>query len=177
MTDSSSDIRCGDLSVAVRRERTTRILDGVSFDVGAGEALAVMGPTGAGKSTLLAALRGRLPDALHVVGGDAEVCRIAVRRPGRRVRELAVAVGYLPQDVEDSLDARLSVAETIAEPVTSRIRKVDARALQMRVLALLDEMRLPLGVADKYPYELSAGMRQRVALARALVLDPKLLFL
>lgn len=171
------DIQCRDLSVAVKKERAIRILDGVSFSLASGEALAIMGATGAGKSTLLDTLRGHVPDALTVVGGDAEVCEISVRRPGRRARELDVRIGFLPQNVDESLDARLSVSESIAQPIASRMKKLDARALHVRVLSLLDEMRLPLGVADKYPYELSAGMRQRVALARALVLDPQLLFL
>jgi peptide/nickel transport system ATP-binding protein len=52
---------------------------------------------------------------------------------------------------------------------------VNRRALSLRIAGLLDELGLPLGGAEKYPYELSAGMRQRVALARALMLDPKLL--
>ena len=62
----------------------------------------------------------------------------------------------------------------MAEPVTSRQRKVNARALSFRAATLLDELGLPLGVVGKFPYELSAGMRQRVALARMLMLEPRL---
>lgn len=72
------------------------------------------------------------------------------------------------------MPARLTVGEVIGEPVTSRDRRVNERALALRVAGLLDELQLPLGAAAKYPYELSSGMRQRVALARALVLNPRL---
>jgi peptide/nickel transport system ATP-binding protein len=81
----------------------------------------------------------------------------------------------MPQRAGADLPSRLTVSEVIGEPITSRDRRVNARALAVRVATLLDEMQLPLGAAAKYPYELSAGMRQRVALARALVLDPRLL--
>ncbi len=81
---------------------------------------------------------------------------------------------YLPQGAGANLPARLTVHEVISEPITARDRRVNTRALAVRVATLLDEMELPLGTAPKYPYELSAGMRQRVALARALVLEPRL---
>ncbi|BDV30691.1 hypothetical protein Microterr_13510 [Microbacterium terricola] len=152
-----------------------RVVDGVSFDLAHRASLVVMGPTGAGKSSLLAILAGTRQSGLTVVGGDAEVEGIAVRHPGRRIRALTYLTGYLPQSAGARLPARQTVSELIAEPITSRDRRVNQRALAVRVATLLDEVALPLGAAPKYPYELSAGMRQRVALARALVLQPRLL--
>ncbi|WP_127474924.1 ATP-binding cassette domain-containing protein [Microbacterium sulfonylureivorans] len=170
-------IRSVDLSVARagRGGPAQRVVDGVSFTLPHGATLAVMGPTGSGKSSLAAVLAGADESGLAVVGGDAIVEGIGVRHPGRAHRLLTYLTGYLPQSAGANLPARLTVADVIAEPITSRDRRVNQRALQIRVATLLDEMMLPLGTAAKYPYELSAGMRQRVAFARALVLEPKVL--
>lgn len=169
-------IRATDLSIARSgRSRAERVIDGVSFVIDHGGTLAVMGPTGAGKSSLAAVLAGVTDGGLGVVGGDAWVEGIRLRRPGRSQRLLNYVTGYLPQSAGASLPARLTVSEVIGEPITSRDRHVNQRALAVRVATLLDEMMLPLGAAGKYPYELSAGMRQRVAFARALVLQPKVL--
>ncbi len=173
--DADSAIRSSDLSIA-RAGRTggpERVIDGVSFDVARARTLAVMGPTGAGKSSLAAVLAGADEPGLAVVGGGAWVEGIPVRRPGRAHRMLTYVTGYLPQRAGAALPARMTVSDIIASPITSRDRRVNQRALAVRVATLLDELMLPLGSAPKYPYELSAGMRQRVAFARALVLQPK----
>lgn len=169
-------IECDDLSIARAGARAPeeRVLDGVTFTLGYGESLAVMGPTGSGKSSLLEKLSGQSTE-LTVVGGAAKVHGIDVRRPGRSHRVLTYLTGTMAQNAGSSLAGRFTVGEIIGEPVTSRDRHVNERALAVRVAALLDEVELPLGAAGKYPYELSAGMRQRVALARALMLRPRLL--
>lgn len=173
--DAEVAIRSDDLSIArTGRTGTQRVVDGVSFSLPHGGTLAVMGPTGSGKSSLAAILAGADDDGVAVVGGDAIVEGIPVRRPGRALRQLTYLTGYLPQSAGSNLPARLTVSEVIGAPITSRDRRVNQRALAVRVAALLDELMLPLGAAQKYPYELSAGMRQRVALARALVLQPRL---
>ncbi|WP_375384261.1 ATP-binding cassette domain-containing protein [uncultured Microbacterium sp.] len=176
--DAAVAIHCVDLSIARASTRSggnARVVDGVSFDLPRAATLTVMGATGAGKSSLAAVLAGADEQGLAVVGGSAEVEGIPVRRPGRAHRTLTYVVGYLPQGAGARLPARLTVSEVIAEPITSRDRRVNPRALAVRVATLLDELQLPLGASAKYPYELSAGMRQRVALARALVLQPRIL--
>ncbi len=150
-------------------------MDGVSFVLEPGKALAFSGATGSGKSSLAAILAGQKPDGLAPVGGEAWVGGISVRHPGRARREWVYHTGYLPQSAGAVLPPRLTVGETIAYPITSRDRRVNQQALSVRVASLLDEMHLPLGAADKYPYELSAGMLQRVAFAHAVVLDPTVL--
>jgi peptide/nickel transport system ATP-binding protein len=175
--DADVAIRCDDLSIARsgRGAAGARVIDGVSFVLPHSSVLAVMGPTGAGKSSLAAVLAGAVEPGLSVVGGDARVEGISVRRPGRSRRVLTYVVGHLAQSAGADLPSRLTVSEVIAEPLTARDRHVNQRALSVRVASLLDEVMLPLGAAAKYPYELSAGMRQRVALARALVLQPRVL--
>lgn len=169
--DTDVAIHADDLSLA---RAGVRVIDGITFSLPAAKTLVVRGATGAGKTSLVSLLAGRPDDGLAVVGGDARVHGISARRPGRARREWTFHTGYLPQGAGAGLPSRLTVQDVIAEPITSRDRKVNTRALAVRVATLLDEMELPLGAAPKYPYELSAGMRQRVALARALVLEPRL---
>jgi len=171
-TDDGVVLRTDDLSVARGGQR---VIDGVSLRVSAGETLVVMGATGSGKTSLASVLAGQAASGVTIVGGDARVHGISARRPGRARREWTFYTGYLPQGAGATLPSRSTVSDVIAEPITSRDRRVNPRALAVRVATLLDELELPLGTAPKYPYELSAGMRQRVALARALVLEPRLL--
>lgn len=169
-------VECRDLSIVRgRRDARRRVVDGVTFAVPRGGALAVFGVTGAGKSSLLHTLAGDGDAPLRVDGGAAWVRGIRVGRRGRAHRRLTYTVGLVGQDDSAGLPAPLTVSDIIGEPVTGRDRDVDRRALAMRIAGLLDELGLSLGVADRYPYELSAGMRQRVVVARALMLNPAVL--
>ena len=173
---SPNVIDCSDLVIdRIGHGGATRAVDGVTFQIAPGGLLCVAGPTGSGKSTLVAALAGSTDPSVRIVGGSAEVCCVDVRKPGRRHRELTYLSGIEPQAARASLPPSLTVTEVIAEPILIREKKVNTRALSIRIATLLDELHLPLGTADKFPYELSAGMRQRVAIARAFVLEPKVL--
>lgn len=174
--DADVAIECSDLVIdRAGHSGPTRAVDGVTFTLRPGELLCVAGPTGSGKSTLAATLAGSTDPSLKVVGGRAEVCGVDVRRPGRKHRVLTYRTGFVPQGAGADLPPRLTVNEVVAEPILAREKRVNARALAIRVATLLDELHLPLGVAAKFPYELSAGMRQRVAIARSFILDPPVL--
>lgn len=168
-------VLCRDLSARTRSGRPMRVLDGVSLALRAGQALAVVGPTGSGKSALLEVLSGVRPSPLCIVGGEAAVAGVDVRRPGRRRRELTAYAAIVRQGAGGALDARRTAGELIVEPIRARDRRAGDRAMAARAAALLDELGLAFGVAERQPHELSAGMRHRVALARALVMQPRVL--
>lgn len=159
-----------------------RAIDGVTFSLGAGEILGVVGESGSGKSTLARAVAlrthqwGQSEVEPFIVGGSLSVFGANVRRLSPRGRDrLLLGIGFLTQEGAGDLDSRLTVAENVAEPIYSRDRRFSSREAGIAVATLIDDVRLPLSVMQRYPHELSSGQRQRVALARALVLEPALL--
>lgn len=155
---------------------------GLTVTVEPGEVLGLLGESGSGKSTVARVLAGRFMHAgrgdVHpvITGGDAQVFGESLRRLSRRRADrLMFEVGYVGQDASERLQPDLTVSEIVAEPILRRDRHYNRKALEARVVTMVDAVRLPLGVLGRYPYELSAGQRQRLAIARALVLAPALL--
>jgi len=154
-------------------------LTGVSLSIVSGGTLAVVGEAGSGKSTLARAIAGLTDRSRQggpqICGGGLRVLGIDVRhlRP-RDADELALRVGYVPQDSALVLDPHLTVGENVAVPLWERNAKLTRRTVGGIVAEAIDAMHLTLATISRYPYELSRGQRQRVALARALVLDPDL---
>lgn len=158
-------------------------LHGLSLKMAPGEVLGLLGSAGSGKSTLAKVLSGAAFEQVRggevqpvITGGDATVLGHRLRAlPKRKVPEYRFHVGYLQQDAAATLPPDRTVAEIVGEPILERDRRYNRRALDTRVATMVDAVRLPLSMLDKYPYELSGGQRQRVAVARALVLGPSLL--
>ncbi|MFJ6896002.1 dipeptide ABC transporter ATP-binding protein [Streptomyces hokutonensis] len=155
-----------------RGPRAVRALDDVSLTVRAGETVGLVGESGSGKSTAARVALGLVaPESggVSLFGADLRKAR------GRARRALLAGVGVVLQDPVASLDARMSVAECVAEPLRVHRRGMGAVERRERVGEVLELVRLPRELARRGPRELSGGQRQRVSLARALVLAPRLL--
>ncbi|GCB45190.1 ABC transporter ATP-binding protein [Streptomyces sp. NL15-2K] len=166
-------VRLRDVSVRFGRgRRTVRALEGVSLDVRPGETVGLVGESGSGKSTAARVALGLVPPAagsVSLFGADLGRAR------GRARRRLLSGVGVVLQDPVASLDARMSVAECVAEPLRTHRRGMPAAERRERVAQALELVRFSRELAGRGPRELSGGQRQRVSLARALVLRPRLL--
>ncbi|MGX1101147.1 ABC transporter ATP-binding protein [Amorphus sp. MBR-141] len=156
-----------------RRIATLRAVDGVSFAIGAGETVGLVGESGCGKSTI-----GKL------VMGLVEPTGGAIRFDGQDVFDGGSAdmsayrrsVQMVFQDPYSSLNPRKTVAEIVAQPldIIGGRNRGDTRS---RVLELLSMVGLDPNHANRYPHQFSGGQRQRIGIARALAVEPRLIVL
>ena len=161
---------------ALRRGVLTAI-DGVSFDIGRGEVLGVVGESGAGKSVTGAAIIGLVDPPGRIAGGE-------IRLGGERIDGLSEEamravrgrrIGMIFQDPLTSLNPLFSVGDQLVETMRSHL-DVTAAEARRRALALLVEVGIPAAEErfGAYPHEFSGGMRQRVVIALALCAEPEL---
>ena len=161
-----------DLNVVYRSgRRTVHAVRDASLRIAPGEVLGLVGESGSGKSTIAGTLTGLVP----VASGSVRVCGVEVARARRRALLPARrATGVVHQNPASSLNPRRTAGASIAEPMVVHGGFSPARR-RARVDELLEAVRLPTIMAERYPHEMSGGQRQRVAIARALALDPRLI--
>ena len=158
----------GGLSLGQKRDEV-RAVDGVSFEVGRGETLALVGESGCGKSTL-----GRLllrliqPTAGKVSFEGIDLVTLSKAE----MRAMRQKVQMIFQDPYGSLSPRRSVADIIAEPLEVFGLVRSGRERRERVADLLTQVGLSPSYMDRYPRQFSGGQRQRIGIARAISVDP-----
>ncbi len=146
------------------------VLDGVDFTVQEGETVALLGPSGTGKSVLLKHIIGLIrPDSGTVIVDDKEVTRLK----RRDLAELRSGIGYVFQN--GALFDSMNVLENVRLGITDENKYRDLEYSRDRVLETLRLVNLPPETVDKFPAQLSGGMRKRVGIARAIAGSPKYL--
>jgi peptide/nickel transport system ATP-binding protein len=168
-----------DLRVRLRTPRgPAHVVNGLSYSVGRGETVAVVGESGSGKSVSVLALLGLLPARTATVTGRALLQgEDLLAMPPDRLRQVrGPGAGMVFQDPMTSLNPVLTVGRQIVEGIRAH-GEVSASDARRRAVDLLAEVGLPdpEGAVDRYPHELSGGMRQRVVIAIALSNSPALL--
>ena len=150
--------------------RALKAVDGVSFELRAGETLGIVGESGCGKSTLARALLNLVPitDGSVVWHGDEMRGASAAAWQAKRK-----SVQMIFQDPLASLDPRMTVAQIIGEPLRTHSPELTAAQHNEQVLAMMLRVGLTAQQINRYPHEFSGGQCQRIGIARALILKPQ----
>jgi peptide/nickel transport system ATP-binding protein/oligopeptide transport system ATP-binding protein len=148
-----------------------RAVDGVSFTLQPGETLGVVGESGCGKSTLARAVLQLLP----ATGGAVSFLGAGLNSQDKRaIRETRKDLQIVFQDPLASLDPRMTVGSSIAEPLKGFRPDLNAAEREEEVRSMMEKVGLDPGLINRYPHELSGGQNQRVGIARAMIMRPKL---
>jgi peptide/nickel transport system ATP-binding protein len=150
-----------------------RAVDGVSFDLGFGEAIGVVGESGCGKTTLMKTILGLYqPTKGDVIFDGANLAELAPRE----MRAYRSNVGYVQQDPYGALPPFMAVKRILEEPMI--VNGVKSREIrEKRLRSVMEEVKMtPIDdFVNKFPHMLSGGQQQRVVIARSMMLEPKLI--
>jgi oligopeptide transport system ATP-binding protein len=157
---------------------TIYAVNGISFDIAAGETLGIVGESGCGKSVTSLAILGILPRAGRVTAGHALLeGEDLIGRSDKELRQIRGRdIAMIFQDPMTSLNPVLTVGRQIRESIETHF-DLDRKQAERRVVELLDQVGIPEAKrrARDYPHQFSGGMRQRAMIAMALACEPKLL--
>ncbi|HEY66175.1 MAG TPA: ABC transporter ATP-binding protein [Caldilineae bacterium] len=158
-------------------EGAVKAVDGVSFDLEPRVRLGLVGESGSGKSTVALALLRMIKPPGRIEGGQAllngrDLFKLSEEEMRKvRLREISL----IPQGAMNSLNPVMRVKDQIIDGMKDHDEELPAAELEERVYELLDSVELGRDVADKYPHELSGGMKQRVCVAIAISMRPKVI--
>jgi peptide/nickel transport system ATP-binding protein len=172
------DVQALSLHVRTPHGARLKIVEDISFRIGAGEFFALIGESGSGKTMIARSVMRLLPDSLIDIGGAIRFCGEDIASaPEDRMRALRGAgISMIFQEPMSSLNPLMTVERQIGEAIDAhgRVPREERRARTLKLLADV-QFRDPEATLRAYPHELSGGMRQRVMIAMALVNTPRLL--
>jgi len=149
-----------------------KAVDGVSFDIREGETMGVVGESGCGKSTLARAVLQLIPPT---DGGVTWLGHDLVSMHRNELKNYRKDLQIVFQDPLASLDPRMTISASIAEPLKTFRPELSARERKVHVAEMMERVGLDQNMINRYPHELSGGQNQRVGIARAMINKPKLI--
>jgi peptide/nickel transport system ATP-binding protein len=167
-----------DLKIAYPTELSSPswAIDGVSFSIGKGETLGLVGESGCGKSTIGKAILRLLPNRTHVEGEIIFEGRSLLSLSSKQLEKFrGEAVGLVFQDPMTRLDPLMTIGDHCVETLQAHRGNLTYRQAKNQACTVLEKVKIPANRWSQYPHEFSGGMRQRVAIALALLLNPKLI--
>jgi oligopeptide transport system ATP-binding protein len=154
-----------------RKERVLRAVNGISFDLHAGETLGIVGETGSGKSTLARAILGLIkPHRGRVMWQDENLTLLDEEELRQKRKEIQIVF----QDPVASLNPRMKAGDIISEPLWTFYPHMAPLQVEERARGMMKMVGLLPNQINRYPHEFSGGQCQRIGIARSLVLNPKL---
>ncbi|WP_201597736.1 murein tripeptide/oligopeptide ABC transporter ATP binding protein OppF [Psychrobacter vallis] len=155
-----------------QKPATLKAVNGVSFEIFAGETLGVVGESGCGKSTLARTIVGLIEaDSGSIMFNDEEL--VGASKKSMRMKRKDIQMIF--QDPLASLNPRMTVGDIIAEPLRTYYPKMKKTEVQSKVREIMTKVGLLSNQINRYPHEFSGGQCQRIGIARALILKPKII--